>query len=605
MSLIIALTITFSVVAALWVGNIARDNVLEQHARRLTLETDQLSSDLGQAIAAHLGAVRSVSSMLGAGDAAGYRTDLATLFEELKDAYPQFRWIAIADQRGRVVEGARDNSAGTMVANEPWFIEGRERVWLGVIEPDRGKAEGVPSPSRGTLATLGDIAAPVRDRTGRAVGVIAAHLSWPRTALHPIRLTDESQASLMTRVYVLDRDGTVLIGPDALRGQRWNGTPITRTSGPDAVAGPQFELLPDGKTVLVARESISIPTDLAAPGIEVQLSEPKERVYQRADALATQILWVSLSLGALTAVIGALAVQHLTRRLKLLTLSVASIDRSDAVHITVPPGRDEVTQLGAAFAKLLADLAQERFELKTMSNELERRVAVRTLEVERLAEESRYAAVVRERLKMARDLHDTLAHSIMALLSEIRLMRRLLVHDPDSLRAELARAEELAHEGLKEARTAIAQIRVNAVRETGLGPAIATVFERFLAHTGLSGDFRADPEAARFGDERAETLLRITQEALRNVERHSMATRVDVTLHMSSADVLDLRIVDDGVGFDVDAVGSDHFGLVGLREQTELIGADLQIESVRHSGTRISVRLRMSPMDFRSQSGSV
>lgn len=58
-------------------------------------------------------------------------------------------------------------------------------------------------------------------------------------------------------------------------------------------------------------------------------------------------------------------------------------------------------------------------------------------------------------------------------------------------------------------------------------------------------------------------------------------------------------------GFDVDAVGSDHFGLVGLREQTDLIGADLQIESARYSGTRIAVRLRMSPRDFRAQSGSV
>ena len=78
-------------------------------------------------------------------------------------------------------------------------------------------------------------------------------------------------------------------------------------------------------------------------------------------------------------------------------------------------GLDEVAQLGRAFANVLTDLQNERRELKNLSLELERRVAVRTREVERLAEETRYAAIARERLKMARDLHDTLAHSMMAL----------------------------------------------------------------------------------------------------------------------------------------------------------------------------------------------
>jgi signal transduction histidine kinase len=599
MSLIIALTITFSVVAAVWVGNIARQNVLEQHARRLALETDQLSSDLGQAVAAHLGAVRSVGSMLGAGESPDGGLDLAVLFDELIDAYPQFEWVAIADPKGVIVKAKRDSLVGTDVQNAAWFTAGHDRVWLGVMQREPSKADGFPTPPMVAASTLGDIALPVRDRNARLLGVIAAHLSWPRTPDHPQRLTDEVRAPLTTRAYVLDRDGTVLIGPDAVRGRRWSGV-FARASAPDAGGGPQFERLPDGTTVLVARESLGIANGEAPVGLQVQLSEPKERVYQRADALAAKILWVSLSLGASTALIGALAVQHLTRRLKRLTFSVASIGRTDTAQISVPPGQDEVTQLGAAFAKLLEDLQQERSELKALSNELERRVAVRTREVERLADESRYAAVVRERLKMARDLHDTLAHSIMALLSEIRLMRRLHIHDPASLTDELARAEQLAHQGLKEARTAISQIRVNAVRETGLGAAISSAFERFLNHTGLSGDLRADPEAARFGDDRAETLLRMTQEALRNVERHAMATRVDITLGVT-AGLLDLSITDNGVGFDVDAVGAEHFGLVGLREQADLIGAELRIDSEVHRGTRVSVKLRASPMNFGTQ----
>src|SRR5260370_32158142 len=104
------------------------------------------------------------------------------------------------------------------------------------------------------------------------------------------------------------------------------------------------------------------------------------------------------------------------------------------------------------------------------------------------------------------------------------------MHDPKSLREELAGAEEVADEGLKGARTAITQMRVNAVRDTGLGAALGKAFDRFIDRTALSGEFTADPEAASFGDERAETLFRMAEEALRNIERHAMATRALVAL---------------------------------------------------------------------------
>jgi signal transduction histidine kinase len=320
-------------------------------------------------------------------------------------------------------------------------------------------------------------------------------------------------------------------------------------------------------------------------------------VYQRADALAFKILWVSMCLALATCLLGVLGARQLTGRLKRLTESVAAVGQNAAERIDVPGGVDEVARLARAFAQILSDLQRERRELQTLSSELERRVAVRTREVERLAEESRYAAIVRERLKIARDLHDTLAHSMMALLSEIRYLRKLQARDPTAVGEELARAEDVAREGLKEARSAITQMRVNAVRETGLGPALANEFERFVNRTGLSGEFSADPESARFGDERAETILRMAQEALRNVERHSMATRVAVRLQATD-DELELRIEDNGIGFDPHTPRPGHYGLVGLREQAELIGAQLRVDSGPQQGTKISVMLRTAPAAF-------
>src|SRR5271165_263027 len=593
--LIIALVATFSIAAAVWVGSIARQNVLEQHVRRLSLETDQLSSDVGQALAARLAAIHAATRILRENGIDRRANGLAELFDELLAAYPQLDWVAIADANGRVVKTVGAPRAGSVVTSSRWFASGLQEPWLGLID----EGDMVSQSSRTTSASLGDLAAPIRDEAGQVIGVVAGRLSWRRSADHPQRLTDEADKGVSTQAFVLDRTGIVRVGPKEFRDKVWSGFPTAPPRGirpaGDAFeplsTAPQFEHLPSGQQVLVARSALSASSEISESGWQVLLAEPNERVFQRADAVAIRILWVSLCLGILTASIGILGARHLTRRLKNLARSVTRVGRDETAEIEVPSGVDEVAQLGRAFAKILGDLQDER-------RELERRVAVRTHEVERLAEESRYAAIVRERLKIARDLHDTRAHSMMAILSEIRLLRRLHSRDPAALAVELERAEQVAHQGLTEARSAIAQMRANAVRETGLGRALAGAFDKFIDRTGLSGEFSADPEAARFGDERGEAFLRIAQEAFRNIERHAMATRVIVKLRMINGTHMELRIEDNGIGFDPNALLPDHFGIVGLREQAELIGAELRIDSGHNAGTRILVCLPLSPVAF-------
>jgi signal transduction histidine kinase len=591
MWLIAGLSFAFSAAAGIWVGRIARANVSEQHIRRLALETDQLSSDLGQAVAGRVDAIRASERILRVTGDAGAGGGLRAVFGELRSAYPQYDWIAVADTDGRLIAAGGGTPADDVHAAR-WFTGGLRGTWLGVID-------SMQAPPADRMA-LGDLAAPVHDESGRVVGVIATHLRWRRAPYHPERLTDESDPH--TQAYVLDDSGTVLVGPDSARDHPWNGVRVSDAdpgAGAEAPFAPAFERLPDGRRVLVSRSTVTIGPEDARPKWQVQLTEPNERVFQRARAVTLQILWVSLSLGAASALLGLLGARQLTARLRRLAHSVASVGQSEE-RLEMPGGIDEVARLAEAFAQILGDLKRERRELQALSGELERRVAVRTREVERLAEESRYAAVVRERLKIARDLHDTLAHSMMALLSEIRYLRRLQARDPSAVPAELVRAEDIAHEGLKEARSAISQMRVTAVRDTGLGPALATEFERFIDRTGLTGAFSADPERARFGDERAETLFRMAQEILRNVERHAGASRVDVEL-AGVDDRLELSVCDDGVGFDPGVPHPGHYGLVGLREQAELIGADLRIDSAPRGGTRVVIALRMPPMSFRAE----
>lgn len=181
------------------------------------------------------------------------------------------------------------------------------------------------------------------------------------------------------------------------------------------------------------------------------------------------------------------------------------------------------------------------------------------------------------------------------MLSEVRLLRKIQVHDPDSLGEELARAEEVAHAGLNEARSAIAQMRGNSARDTGLGPALSKAVERFRDRTGLMVEAAIDGAAARFGDDRADVIFRMTEEVLRNIQRHARASRVRLSLQTEHGTHLILSIEDDGVGFDPAAARPGHFGLVGLREQAQLIGADFTIASAPERGTQVRVALRIAP----------
>src|ERR1700691_4178871 len=297
MWLMIGLAFTFSIAAAVWVGSIARANVLDQHMRRLALETEQLSSDLGQALGARVGAVRTAGAQL-------RESELGGVFDQLTSAYPEFDWIAIADSEGTLVRANEPLRRGDRVAASPWFLGGLKGPWIGVIA----------ARTQAASSALGDMSAPVADQSGRVIGVIAARLSWRRPPNHPQRLTDESDPQITAQAYVLDRNGIVLIGPQEMLGKPWDGA-----AHPSATDGaPQFERLSNGRQVLVFRVPLIPGSGESSLGWQVQLSEPNERVYQRADALEAKILWVALLLGAATAFLGTLGTRHLTGRLQRL-----------------------------------------------------------------------------------------------------------------------------------------------------------------------------------------------------------------------------------------------------------------------------------------------
>jgi signal transduction histidine kinase len=460
-----------------------------------------------------------------------------------------------------------------------------EFTWLGLID-----AQGQLRASSGVAlegpAVLGpplrviDLAVPLVGPDRRPAGVLGAQLAWAWIQrLQAAELVSPDPQRRLELVLAA-ADGSVLSGPRA-----WLGHTL-----------PEGDALSGGGAFLVGRHDAG---DVAADGPRWTVVIRQRAAQALAPAQSTRhLVFVTVFMaGLLSALLAVLATRRSLRRLAALSEQAQAVGRGERSGLTVPAGRDEISRIGATLAEVVAHLQREKQALLQLNAELDARVAERTARIERLADDARHAAVTRERLRLARDLHDTLAHSLMALLTQIRLVRKLRSRLPEQeLEAELARAEEVAASGLAEARAAITQMRHNGVRETGLGAALKDLLDRFHERSGITTTLHAEPAAAGMADERAETLFRIVEEALNNVERHAQAQRVSVTLgpaDRADADAtmapgrVRLEIADDGLGFDPDAPMPRHYGLAGIREQAALIDARMALDSRPGEGTRL------------------
>ncbi|MBW4699281.1 MAG: PAS domain S-box protein [Aphanocapsa lilacina HA4352-LM1] len=216
--------------------------------------------------------------------------------------------------------------------------------------------------------------------------------------------------------------------------------------------------------------------------------------------------------------------------------------------------------------------------------------ATLAVQLTRLAEQGRRSAVLEERNRMARELHDTLMQGLAGIVVQLQAATDAGVADPLEGRDHIDRARTLARQSLAEARRSVRALRPQLLEQGDLGQALADLLQQSIYdnHTEARCEVRGTPFA--LPAEAENQLLRIAGEALSNALRHARANRVHVELDYERPQVR-LVVADDGRGFDPDRVGTDRFGLVGMRERAERIGADLRLESVPGQGTRVAVTL--------------
>jgi signal transduction histidine kinase len=199
-------------------------------------------------------------------------------------------------------------------------------------------------------------------------------------------------------------------------------------------------------------------------------------------------------------------------------------------------------------------------------------------------------AVSRERNRMARDLHDTLAHSLAGLSVQLEALRTLVRRDPQAALQAVDEAAAVAKRGLEESRQAIGALRSDPVTTMGLIGALRGELRALEARTGVAAELSLAGEESDLTQDEAEGLFRIAQEALSNVEQHAAAQRVTVSV-LFAADHTEMTVRDDGVGFDRQAIGDDRYGLTGMQERAAMLGARLQVRGGPESGTEVHLSL--------------
>jgi signal transduction histidine kinase len=207
--------------------------------------------------------------------------------------------------------------------------------------------------------------------------------------------------------------------------------------------------------------------------------------------------------------------------------------------------------------------------------------------------ELRFDAVLAERTRIAREIHDTLAQDIVGISVQLELVSRLLGTSLDAARTQLDATRNLVKSSLAEARSSIWNLRSASTGADDLPARVNRAVNQAAANTPaklrfqVRGTYRAAPSAVE------DQLLRVSQEAVNNALHHSGASTIDVTLGYDTRSV-QLSVDDDGRGFIHDArsfVEGGHFGLQGMQERAAEIGGVLRIDTEPAKGTRISLRV--------------
>jgi signal transduction histidine kinase len=236
--------------------------------------------------------------------------------------------------------------------------------------------------------------------------------------------------------------------------------------------------------------------------------------------------------------------------------------------------------IGFVISRLIKQLRSQQQSLHNANNQL--RHYASTLE---------QLAISRERNRIARELHDTLAHTLSGLSVQLESVKAYWEVDSAVALSMLERSLEATRSGLEETRRVLKAVRASPLEDLGLGLAITQTAQEAAKRGNLSLDLAIPDPVQPLSPDIEQCVYRVAQEAITNVLYHANATCLQVHLQQGDEHIT-LRVKDDGHGFDPKSKKkSGHFGLTGMHERARVMGGSLMVESQSGSGTVVTLTI--------------
>ncbi|MCU0502089.1 MAG: PAS domain S-box protein [Anaerolineae bacterium] len=342
--------------------------------------------------------------------------------------------------------------------------------------------------------------------------------------------------------------------------------------------GAGIAILEDGHLKMVAYQGAAVPAEMLDRIIPLDRDSGYLQVIQRRGPVIIEDIWAdtpwasTVRAGWARDELDVIAASHAWLGVPLIVkeklIGVLRIDHSQPARFT-----EQDARLAMAFAQQAA-------------------VAI---EIVRLYERAQHAAVLEERQRLARELHDSVSQALYGMVLGARTAHTLIERSPAEAQEPLKYVISLAETAFAEMRALIFELRPDSLEAEGLVAALTREADRLRTrhHIDVLTELDAEPAITL---EAKEALYRILQEVANNIAKHAAARHVAIRFrHMPGTAILE--VVDDGVGFDPAVRPPGHMGLRSIQERAEQLGGICRIESEIGKGTRIEVRISVSNVD--------
>lgn len=296
------------------------------------------------------------------------------------------------------------------------------------------------------------------------------------------------------------------------------------------------------------------------------------------------ILTLTMSAPILLAgmIFGFLSSNRIKVRLEQIRESMLLLEKGNFSRHVPPLGEDEIGRLGDQLNRINQKWEEQVSSLQRLSNNNAQ-----------LAQKAKYSAIMEERQRLARELHDAVSQQLFAISMTATAVGRTLDKDFEKAKRQIHLIEEMASVAQSEMRALLLHLRPIHLEGKQLAQGLIELLRELQSKVPMEIGWEMDDHIVlTAGIE--DHLFRIVQEALSNALRHSKANRLDVRLH-HLGDAIRLTVRDDGVGFALDDRKKTSFGMDFIKERVNEIGGSLNVITAPGKGTRIEVRVPILP----------